>query len=477
MLHIGQHQFAERNADYAEITRKAAFPMGRSLNSHDYVFWCGDFNYRIDNLSNEEVKSLIENDDWETLLENDQLRVQQKEGKVFRNYIEGEITFPPTYKYDINSDDYDTSEKCRCPAWTDRILYKKRYATHVGENLANNYGKILHYNRAELKTSDHRPVIAEMEIEVIRVDEEKRDQVFSQVLQQLGPIDATVYVTVKNEDNDYLSEEVVTAILKYLANEAGEIVLARYGEDHLRITFRDGQSAIKAASLETFSLLDQTVQIELKTPNWIEVIEEEIMINTTNTIPLVDTNFSPEEEEHDISLGPQCDPAYFCVGDEDDPITGRISPSPFGEDFAIDIPPPLPGRSTPTRAPPPARPPPPSKSLPPRPPPARNAQETANKEMPPAPPPRVDSFENEVFKFDNNNVEEEDPPLSPWHSLPPAPPLPPMDDVINDEPPPIPERPQTMIDISPAETGSRGRSNAPPLPARTRAPVVPPRRN
>lgn len=33
----GQSQVVERNADYAEITRKIAFPMGRSLKGHDYV--------------------------------------------------------------------------------------------------------------------------------------------------------------------------------------------------------------------------------------------------------------------------------------------------------------------------------------------------------------------------------------------------------------------------------------------------------
>lgn len=70
----GQSQVAERNADYAEITRKVAFPMGRTLKGHDYVFWCGDFNYRID-MDKEESKELIKQDDLKPVLENDQLRV------------------------------------------------------------------------------------------------------------------------------------------------------------------------------------------------------------------------------------------------------------------------------------------------------------------------------------------------------------------------------------------------------------------
>lgn len=42
--------------------------------SHDYVFWCGDFNYRI-NMAREDVKALVANEDWETLLSADQLKV------------------------------------------------------------------------------------------------------------------------------------------------------------------------------------------------------------------------------------------------------------------------------------------------------------------------------------------------------------------------------------------------------------------
>ena len=47
---------------------------GRSLLSHDYVFWCGDFNYRID-MGREDVKSSVQEKDWDTLISADQLKV------------------------------------------------------------------------------------------------------------------------------------------------------------------------------------------------------------------------------------------------------------------------------------------------------------------------------------------------------------------------------------------------------------------
>lgn len=62
------------------------------LFSHDYVFWCGDFNYRID-LPNEEVKELIRQQNWDSLIAGDQLINQKNAGQVYtylRRYLHGE---------------------------------------------------------------------------------------------------------------------------------------------------------------------------------------------------------------------------------------------------------------------------------------------------------------------------------------------------------------------------------------------------
>ncbi|GMH02403.1 hypothetical protein Nepgr_004242 [Nepenthes gracilis] len=122
----------------------------QTILDHDRIIWLGDLNYRIA-LSYRSAKALVEMRNWKTLLENDQLRIEQRQGRVFVGWNEGRIYFPPTYKYSNNSDRYagDTrhpKEKRRTPAWCDRILW-------YGRGLDQ-----LSYVRGESRFSDHRPV-------------------------------------------------------------------------------------------------------------------------------------------------------------------------------------------------------------------------------------------------------------------------------------------------------------------------------
>ena len=137
---------------------------------HDAVFWLGDFNYRL-SLDYEAVMSQISNLAW--LYKYDQLHEQIKNGLVFQGFSEGKLTFSPTYKYDNNSVEYDTSEKRRTPSWTDRILYQ-------GKNVQQ-----LEYNRAELLMSDHRPVLSLFKLPTLLVDTVKRDLIYKELLASL----------------------------------------------------------------------------------------------------------------------------------------------------------------------------------------------------------------------------------------------------------------------------------------------------
>lgn len=57
------------------------FLQGQSLEVHDYVFWCGDLNYRID-LPSSISKDHIAHQRWDKLCKQDQLIKQKKLNKV-----------------------------------------------------------------------------------------------------------------------------------------------------------------------------------------------------------------------------------------------------------------------------------------------------------------------------------------------------------------------------------------------------------
>ncbi|XP_054433850.1 synaptojanin-1 [Pteronotus mesoamericanus] len=291
----GQSQVKERNEDFAEIVRKLSFPMGRMLFSHDYVFWCGDFNYRID-LPNEEVKELVRQQNWDSLTAGDQLINQKNAGQIFRGFLEGKVTFAPTYKYDLFSEDYDTSEKCRTPAWTDRILWRRRKwpfdrsaedldllnaSFQDGSKILYTWtpGTLLHYGRAELKTSDHRPVVALIDIDIFEVEAEERQSIYKEVIAVQGPPDGTVLVSIKSSvpENSFFDDNLIDELLQQFTN-FGEVILIRFVEDKMWVTFLEGSSALSVLSLNGKELLGRTVSITLKSPDWIKTLEEEMSL-------------------------------------------------------------------------------------------------------------------------------------------------------------------------------------------------------
>lgn len=69
---------------------------------------------------------------------------------------------------DNNSDVYDTSEKARIPAWTDRVLFRGPATLRA-------------YDRAELRSSDHRPVYAILEVEVREVDQKRKAAIMAEI--------------------------------------------------------------------------------------------------------------------------------------------------------------------------------------------------------------------------------------------------------------------------------------------------------
>lgn len=318
----GQSQVSERNADYNEIMRKVSFPMGRSLNSHQYLFLCGDFNYRVD-MDKDEMKELIRIGDLNSVLQYDQLKRQQDSGAAFNNFSEGDITFPPTYKYDLFSDDYDTSEKARAPAWTDRVLWRRRPLFPETDEDAD-HGRLLYYGRAELKMSDHRPVIALVDVEAREVHVEDRLKVFYQVIADLGPPDGTIKVqpttpavTPSSDGSESIFDDALMLAVLQELGQLGEVVLVRFVDDTMAITFREGQSALAAASRGYMHAMGCELAISLNTPDWVEQAKREIGLCSNTIVPLCD-DVMMSSLLADRQL-------YNCLGIPD--VSGNASPS------------------------------------------------------------------------------------------------------------------------------------------------------
>ncbi|CAE6528242.1 unnamed protein product [Rhizoctonia solani] len=176
-LAAGQKHTRERNQDLAAIfEEKSVFPYasqnvsatayvgggdGTMILDHEVVFLNGDLNYRIDQRRELVIQS-IQAGDIHSLLANDQLlkEMHYNPGFRLRPFTEPPITFMPTYKYDRGSNEFDSSEKRRIPAWCDRILYRSR-----GDRVHSE-----HYKRYEPNVSDHRPVSGGFRVEVKSVN-------------------------------------------------------------------------------------------------------------------------------------------------------------------------------------------------------------------------------------------------------------------------------------------------------------------
>ncbi|XP_015588622.1 inositol polyphosphate 5-phosphatase E isoform X1 [Cephus cinctus] len=179
--HLTAHQdkVKERVNDIKRIVRNLDLPKDLPTKhknkdvtqNFDCVFWCGDLNFRLAQ-PREEVIQWVTGTQFpqETPinLQKDQLRTTLNEGAVLRGFEEAPITFPPTYKYDPGTQNFDSSSKQRTPAYTDRILFKgkghnKGYISRVSYDNANSQKDgalecLIYDSVPNICTSDHKPV-------------------------------------------------------------------------------------------------------------------------------------------------------------------------------------------------------------------------------------------------------------------------------------------------------------------------------
>lgn len=208
-LAAGQTQTIHRNNDIAAILEAESLPAyplaqsspdithadvftsggdGSMILDHEICILNGDLNYRIDTMGRDTVVKHIQQRNLPRLLERDQLLLSRKKNPGFRlrAFAEAPITFAPTYKYNVQTDEYDTSEKRRAPAWCDRVLYRGLGKVKCEE-----------YRRWEVRVSDHRPVSARLKVRIKSVDPKRRAGVWERCLDEFEVVRGRVREAVQ----------------------------------------------------------------------------------------------------------------------------------------------------------------------------------------------------------------------------------------------------------------------------------------
>jgi len=233
--HLAAHveEFERRNQDYGDINARMNFsfferqesesvPFGAlKIKDHDSIFWLGDLNYRLGNLDTNEVKDLLRENDFPELQKNDQFFQQRHQRKVFVGFKEGEIKFQPTYKYDPGTNTWDSSEKARPPAWTDRILW-------LGHTITQSQYR----SHMQLMVSDHKPVSAIFDVGIKVIDKSKRQKIREEIMKKLDML-----------ENDFLPQvmvdttEIIFGTVKFLESCSRTLAIANTGQVPVQFEF------------------------------------------------------------------------------------------------------------------------------------------------------------------------------------------------------------------------------------------------
>ncbi|OHT06445.1 hypothetical protein TRFO_25559 [Tritrichomonas foetus] len=182
-IFMGCHLTAGSNDENWESRNNQLRQLMRLVDgNYDYLSIIGDLNYRI-NLSYEKCIEYIQQNNVSELLSKDQLRITRSRDPLLSLLKEPNQKFMPTYKFDPDSDTYDTSPKHRVPSYTDRILLRRGRKRISVDNLHEpvfdlNYKSQLNFpsmpvcvdfSRGTCKFSDHRSVLCAYKFEVPNV--------------------------------------------------------------------------------------------------------------------------------------------------------------------------------------------------------------------------------------------------------------------------------------------------------------------
>lgn len=221
------HMLEERINDYEKIVQEHKFHVKtkEAIFDHDYVFWFGDLNFRLTGeatTSAEEIRAMVAKDELKKLIEKDQLLLVRREGRAFQNLQERLPQFPPTFKFEHGSNDYDMKRR---PAWTDRILYAMKENNY--RNVKLTVEQTSYKSHPSYNISDHKPVSSEFTIKVYE-DTTERTITFKPIelwlVGEPNQIEYTIPYGFDESNADWIGiyREDFTSLSEYLAYEYTE---------------------------------------------------------------------------------------------------------------------------------------------------------------------------------------------------------------------------------------------------------------
>ncbi|TRY87578.1 hypothetical protein DNTS_005971 [Danionella cerebrum] len=157
-----------------------------NILDHKLVLWFGDLNFRIEDHGMLFLRNCITSQRYNLLWSKDQLTMMKKKEAVLQTFEEGSLDFQPSYKFDLNSNNYDTSGKKRKPAWCDRILWRvkpKDSWTEASNDVEPKkkqqeedefplkITQELYTSKMEYGVSDHKPVVGTFCLELRKMYE------------------------------------------------------------------------------------------------------------------------------------------------------------------------------------------------------------------------------------------------------------------------------------------------------------------
>ncbi|XP_050430300.1 inositol polyphosphate 5-phosphatase OCRL isoform X2 [Adelges cooleyi] len=224
--HLAAHveEYERRNQDYHNICSRmlfSNFTPPKTIKDHNQVFWFGDLNYRITDMSATSVKDLVSNNNLKIVLDADQLKQQHRIGNVFKGYKEGPIHFIPTYKYDSGTNEWDSSDKNRAPAWCDRILWQ-----------GSSIKQLAYRSHPNLLISDHKPVSALFESKVKVVDTAKYRKIHEDIMKKLDKVENEFLPQVMVDNTEIIFENV-----QFMESQIKELTVANTGQVPVQFEF------------------------------------------------------------------------------------------------------------------------------------------------------------------------------------------------------------------------------------------------